>query len=382
MERMTLTSQDGRSFWFSRPAAREWHCDPVTTAAGEFHRGIPGYRRTALTEAPGLAAELGVGRVFIKDESSRFGLPAFKALGASWAIARLVAGRAGLAGPLTMPALREAAAADPMTLVTATDGNHGRAVAHFARLLGLGAHVFVPDVISDHAAAAIAGEGAEVTVIHGSYDDAVAAAAASAAAGPKAELVQDNAWPGYEQVPARIVEGYHTMLAEISDQLAGYGLGEPDLVAVPIGVGSLAQAVLAYYRSLPGPGGAPSVLSCEPETAACALASLQAGHPVTVPTAATVMAGLNCGTLSSLVWPYLRDGCDAAVAVPDEVAVRAVTDLAGAGVAAGASGAATLASVRAVLTGPGAAGRRDDLGLGPGAVLVLLSTEGPGGAGG
>jgi diaminopropionate ammonia-lyase len=142
--------------------------------------------------------------------------------------------------------------------------------------------------------------------------------------------------------------------------------------------------VLAYYRGLPGPagaGGGPSVLSCEPQTAACALASLQAGHPVTVPTAATVMAGLNCGTLSSLVWPYLRDGCDAAVAVPDDAAVRAVADLAGAGVAAGASGAATLACARAVLTGPGAAGRRDSLGVGPGSVLVLLSTEGPGGAG-
>src|SRR5450432_1479133 len=157
------------------------------------------------------------------------------------------------------------------------------------------------------------------------------------------------------------------MLAEISAQLAGHGLGEPDLVAVPIGVGSLAQAVLAYYRSLPSAaeeGRAPSVLSCEPETAACALASLQAGHPVTVPTGATVMAGLNCGTLSTLVWPYLRDGCDAAVAVPDAAAIRAVTDLAGAGVATGASGAASLASVRAVLTGPGAAVRRDDLGLG------------------
>jgi diaminopropionate ammonia-lyase len=378
---MSLASQDGRSFWFSRPAARQWRCDPVTTAAGEFHRGIPGYRRTALAEAPGLAGELGLGRVFVKDESSRFGLPAFKALGASWAIATLLAGRAGLSGPLTMPALREAAAADRVTLVTATDGNHGRAVAHFAQLLGLGAHVFVPDVISDHAAAAIAGEGAQVTVVHGSYDDAVAAAAA-AAAGPGAELVQDNAWPGYEQVPGRIVEGYHTMLAEISDQLAGGGLGEPDLVAVPFGVGSLAQAVLAYYRSLPEAAGAPAVLSCEPETAACALASLQAGQPVTVPTAATVMAGLNCGTVSSLAWPYLRDGCDAAVAVPDEAAVRAVGDLAGAGVAAGASGAASLACVRAVLTGPGAAARRDDLGLGPESVLVLLSTEGPGGAGG
>jgi diaminopropionate ammonia-lyase len=381
---MSLASQDGQSFWFSRPAAREWRCEPVTTAAGEFHRGIPGYRRTALTEAPGLAGELGMGRVFVKDESSRFGLPAFKALGASWAIATLLADRAGLSGPLTMPALREAAAADPLTLVTATDGNHGRAVAHFAQLLGLGAHVFVPDVISDHAAAAIAGEGAQVTVVHGSYDDAVAAAAA-AAAGPGAELVQDNAWPGYEQVPGRIVEGYHTMLAEISDQLAAGGLAQPDLVAVPFGVGSLAQAVLAYYRSLPGPeraGGAPSVLSCEPETAACALASLQAGQPVTVPTAATVMAGLNCGTVSSLAWPYLRDGCDAAVAVPDHAAVRAVVDLAGAGVAAGASGAASLACVRAVLTGPGADSRRGDLGLGPGSVLVLLSTEGPGGAGG
>ncbi|MEP7025397.1 MAG: pyridoxal-phosphate dependent enzyme, partial [Actinomycetota bacterium] len=173
---MILPAQDGQLRWFSRPAARSWHCDPLISAAAAFHHSIPDYRPTALTEVPGLASELGVARVFVKDESSRFGLPAFKALGASWAIATLLAGRAGLTGPLTLDVLRAAAAANPVTLMTATDGNHGRAVAHFGRLLGLDVHVFVPDVISAAAAAAITGEGAQVTEVHGSYDDTVTAA--------------------------------------------------------------------------------------------------------------------------------------------------------------------------------------------------------------
>jgi len=136
-------------------------------------------------------------------------------------------------------------------------------------------------------------------------------------------------------------------------------------------VGSLAEAVVRHYRR---PGAAhPRVLSVEPDTAACVLASLAAGRPVTVPTAATVMAGLNCGTVSGSAWPVLRAGCDAAVAVSDDEALRAVDDLGRLGVSSGPSGAAALAGVRAALTDPE---RRAALDLADDAVIVLLSTEG------
>jgi diaminopropionate ammonia-lyase len=157
------------------------------------------------------------------------------------------------------------------------------------------------------------------------------------------------------------------LLDEVDTQLGG----APDLVAVPVGVGSLAEAVVRHYRR----AGAthPSVLSVEPDTAACLLASLTAGRATTVTTAVTVMAGLNCGTISSSAWPVLRAGCDAAVAVSDQDALHAVADLDRLGVRSGPSGAASLAGARAVLTQPG---RRAALNLDEDSVVVLLSTEG------
>jgi diaminopropionate ammonia-lyase len=327
--------------------------------ARDFHRSLPGFAATPLTEIPALAAELRVGRVFVKDESARLGLPAFKVLGASWAVHR------ALAGP-TMPG--------PVTLVTATDGNHGRAVARVARLLGQRASVFVPDGVHPAAVAAIAAEGAEITRVAGDYDEAVRQAAA-AASGPTAVLIQDTAWPGYEQIPGWIVEGYGTLCAEIDEQLAMAGAGPPSLVGVPVGVGSLAQAVVTHYRSGAAEP-APAVLAVEPEAASWMVPSLTRGEPVSVTTGETTMAGLNCGTPSSLAWPILGNGLDAAVTVTDAESARAAADLAAVGVSAGPCGAAPLAGLRAALTGDGAGQRRAELGLRPAATVVLLSTEG------
>jgi diaminopropionate ammonia-lyase len=397
--------------WFCRPSARLWRA-PVPqiaeTHAGApaFHAELPGYRPTELTELPALAKELGVGRVFVKDESTRMGLGAFKVLGASWAIARLLtdqgeAGRTGQgeAGRVALGELRRAAAARPVELVTATDGNHGRAVAWMARLLGLEARVFVPRVVSERARAAIAVEGATVIVAGDSYDEAVEQAAAYAgqrsaeagwtaaanagqgqpAAGAGRLLVQDTAWAGYKSVPRWIVEGYGTLLAEVDEQFAERELAGPDLVSVPVGVGSLAQAVVTHYRR---GGVAPAVLAVEPETAAGVLASLHAEARRSVPTAGTVMAGLNCGTPSSLAWPVLAGGLDAAIAVPDQQATEAGADLGRLGVRSGPSGAASLAGVRAALTGAGARARRAGLGVTASSVVLLLSTEGTGRNGG
>lgn len=354
--------------WFSNPSARRWTLPDGTGGARDFHRTLPGYAPSPLVELPALAEALGVGRVLVKDESSRLGLPAFKILGASWACRQVLDRSPGA------------------ELVTATDGNHGRAVARTARELGTTATIFVPALMPASTSALIEGEGARVVRVDGDYDDAVRAAADHAAAADGRALVQDTAWEGYEDVPGWIVEGYRTMVEEVDGQLGR----RPDLVAVPVGVGSLAQAVVSHYRQ-PGPAGAPDapavapgqdrtaaphttrVLSVEPDTAACVLTSLRDGTPTSVPTAGTVMAGMNCGTVSALAWPVLRDGCDAAVAVTDEQALTASRDLHELGVSSGPCGAATLAGVRAALDDPS---RRADLDLPPDAVVVLLSTEG------
>jgi diaminopropionate ammonia-lyase family len=363
------------ALWYANPTARRWPAARSGSDAASFHSRLPGFEPTQLVDLPSLASELGVARVLVKDESSRLGLPAFKILGASWACARVVATHTGAAS-LDLESLRGAATGSGLRLVTATDGNHGRAVARMARLLGLEATVFVPSVLSAAAEQAIAGEGADVVRIDGDYDEAVRTAASYCDEGPgigaghTRRLVQDTAWPGNEVVPAWIVEGYDTLLSEIDAELGR----QPDLVVVPVGVGSLAQAVVEHYRR-PG-SGAPSVLSVEPSSAACLLTSLQAGRPVTVETAATNMTGLNCGTVSSTAWPVLKSGCDAAICVDDADAARAVGELAALGVSSGPSGAATLAGVRAALAGPDAERRRADLGVDESAVVVLISTEG------
>jgi diaminopropionate ammonia-lyase len=347
--------------WYARAGARTWTCAPAPTAeVRAFHAGLPGYAPTPLAEVPAIAAELGVGQAFVKDESARMGLPAFKVLGASWAVHQVLLSRRPAAGSLT--------------LVTATDGNHGRAVARMARLFGQRGHVFVPGGVHPVAVAAIRAEGARVTEIAGSYDEAVRLAA-EAAGEPGAELVQDAGWPGYERTPGWIVEGYSTLFAEVDAQLAEAAAAGPALVVMPAGVGSLAQAGVIHYRSQPAPG-ATALMAVEPGTAACVLATLVRGEFGTIPTGETIMAGLNCGTPSLLAWPYLRDGLDAAVAIADPDSAAAARDLAGVGIPAGPCGAAALAGARAALTGDGAGPRRTALGLRPDAAVVLLCTEG------
>lgn len=313
-----------------------WTCAPADAAVLGFHRALPGYAPTRLVELPELAGTVGAGRLYAKDESTRLGLPAFKALGASYAIHRAVHG-------------------DPATVVTATDGNHGRAVARFARQFGHRAAIFVPDGVHSAAVQAIRDEGADVTHVRGDYDTAVAAAATSC--GGDRVLVQDMAWDGYEDVPRWIVDGYGTLFRELDEQLPG----APDLVVVPAGVGSLLQAALTHYRA--APAAVTAVMSVEPDSAACVHASVAAGRPVTVATRTTSMAGLNCGTVSALAWPSISRGLDACTTVTDAQAADAMRDLSACGVDAGPCGAAPLAALR---TAPPPAG----------ATVVLLVTEG------
>ncbi|HEY6682336.1 MAG TPA: diaminopropionate ammonia-lyase [Propionibacteriaceae bacterium] len=363
------TSSDSSFRWASRDGARRWTSAYVRGMAREFHTSMPAYRPTPLVELPELADELGVAAVLVKDESNRLGLPAFKILGASWAVNRALSQRSGFAAPAaSLAELRERSA--PVTLVTATDGNHGRAVARMAALLGLAARIYIPAGTAKETVEAISSEGAEVVHTDLVYDEVVWAAACSTAGHRHDLLIQDTAWEGYEQIPQWIVDGYGTLFDEIDEQIGARGI---HLVAVPTGVGSLLQAALQHYRR-PARQQQSAVLAVEPLTAACVTASLAAGRRVSADTSEpTLMAALNCGTVSTIAWRAIRDGLDAAVAVIDEEADAAMRRLNELGVAAGACGGSSLAGVQAAL---GDSGHRTTLAISDESALVLISTDG------
>ncbi|KAI5865655.1 acetylornithine deacetylase [Durotheca rogersii] len=349
------------------PSARTWTTATPASAesARRFHQGLPGYAPTRLVPLDAVAAELGVGRVLLKDESARFGLPSFKFLGASWGAFRALARAVSLPPDADLEAVRRAlAAAPPRALYAATDGNHGRAVARMAALLELRAHIFVPA----HAPAAVVdpirAEGAVVTVSLGGYDHAVVDAE-DASRRADGVLVQDFAFGTYQEIPQWIVEGYHTMLREIDDEL---GEIRVDLVVAPVGVGSFAHAVVSHYKSRDAPA---AVLAVEPDTAACLWKSLRRGEVRTEVTTPTIMAGLDCGTVSSISWPVLRSGVDASLTVSDYEAHAAVMSLEQMGISAGPCGAAPLAALRRL-----DAADKARLGLDRRSVVVILCTEG------
>ncbi|MFM1777735.1 MAG: hypothetical protein RL741_353 [Actinomycetota bacterium] len=355
--------------WYSNPAARTWSCTAPAQEVLEFHKSLPNYQATPLIELPSIADELGVGKVFIKDESARMNLSAFKILGAAWAVAQALTDGSN---PADLDEVKKAIDSENKpTLIAATDGNHGRAVAHMAKRLGLECAIVIPDGVSEQAINNIAGEGAEITIIDGDYDEAVELAKEITSTLDNAIHIQDMSWPGYEQIPNWIIEGYTTLCVETDEQLRQVGCPPADLVAVPVGVGSFLHSVLAHYRSQAKPS--PVVLSVEAIGAACVLKSLQAGKLTSVETVPTIMAGMNCGTPSSDSWPTHLAGVDAAVAVTDEQARPDLKLLAELGVDAGPCGAATLAGVRLALSSPD---RRQELGITQNSVVVLFSTEG------
>jgi diaminopropionate ammonia-lyase len=354
-------------------------------AALGFHRSMPGYRPAPLLSVPSLARKLGIASLLVKDLSECFGLPAFKILGASWAVNCAVAEHLGAAPALDFARLLERARGiEPLRLVTATDGNHGRAVAHMAALLGLKATIYVPAGTARARIEGIASEGALVEVVDGTYDDAVARAAQEA--GPRCLVVSDTSWPGYESTPGAVIDGYATILDEIDEQVTVLGAPPPDLVLVQCGVGAFAAAVAAHYQGEARPAlvgthcedeGRPALVAVEPDDAACLLAALAAGRVVTIPGPhRSVMAGLNCGTVSLVAWPVLQRSIDLCVTVDDGRAHEAMRLLAGAGIESGESGAAGLAGLLALLSAPELAAPRARFAIGPASRVLVFLTEG------
>jgi diaminopropionate ammonia-lyase len=337
-----------------------------------FHARLPGYEPTALIEVPELARLLDVEKVWIKDESSRLGLPSFKIMGASWAVYRALERHVdGWPEWRRLDDLVKAITPyRPLALAAATDGNHGRAVARMAKLLRLDARIFVPAGTAAARIEAIEGEGASCEVVGGTYDDAVARSAEEAS--DNCLVISDTSWPGYEDVPGWVIEGYSSIFFEIDDELARREETGPDLVIIQLGVGALGAAAARHFRRS-GVRPSPVLVGVEPEGAACVLASMEAGRIVTVPGPHTsIMAGLNCGTPSLVAWPFVAAGFDAFIAMSDDSARAAVRTLATVvGIAAGETGAAGLGgAIEFLKSGDGASKQQFSR-------VLLLCTEGP-----
>jgi diaminopropionate ammonia-lyase len=374
---MTDEREKARFFLNPNPSTRAVAPRSTDHAPLAFHQRLPGYCPTPLIDTSELARMLGIGQLMVKNESNRLGLPAFKILGASWAVYRALEERIGhsLEPWETVVELAERLVAlRPLTLVTATDGNHGRAVAHMAALLGFEAQIYLPIGTAKARVDGIASEGARVEIVNGTYDDAVERAAQDASAG--CVVISDTSWPGYEDIPRWVIEGYSTILVEIDHELARRGEKKPELIAVQFGVGALATAVVKHSRG-PSHNDFLKIVSVEPLHAACMLASMEAGEIVTVPGPHdSIMAGLNCGRPSDIAWPIASRGINAFIAIPDERAREAMRALAGIGIVAGETGAAGLAGLIELLTGLQNAQYRQNLKIDRNTRALILVTEG------
>ncbi|KAI1378163.1 tryptophan synthase beta subunit-like PLP-dependent enzyme [Hypoxylon crocopeplum] len=363
------------------PPAREWTYKPddwAEDAILAFHKTLPGYNETRLHSLPDLAAELGLGHVLLKDESDRFGLPAFKILGASWAVYRTVGSHLNLQvsdGSIPFADVGAKARDAGVRVVTITEGNCGRAVARMAAThMGIPTRVFVPKYMDEATRAKIRSEGAEVIEVDGTYDDAIPVAMTEAQKRENTVMVLDVGLEEFNIVPRYFVQGYSTMLAESDRQVLALTGRKPATHAiVPVGAGSIGEAVTAHFKSSSRQEecGLAHVLAVEPATAACLLESLKAGESVMVPTANTIMCGMNCGILSTTAWPVLKEGIDAGVVVTDSESHNAVQELKARGIFAGPCGAATLAALRRAC-----ADAREELSLDKTSVVVIYCTEG------
>jgi diaminopropionate ammonia-lyase len=352
-----------------------------------FHRSLPGYAPTPLLELPALAAKLGLGEIFVKDEAQRFGIKAFKALGASYAMYRFLKKRwqERFAEPFTPASFQDEKALAQLgsfTFCAATDGNHGRAVAWTAKMLGQKAVIYMP---ADSVAARvenIRGEGAEVVLVAGTFDLCVERCAADAAKNGW-QAISDTAYPGYREIPGWILLGYTSIFAELAGVLHGPMKVGIDLAILPAGVGGLAAAAAFYYSRHYGPR-RPYLVCVEPVSSDCFLESVRFGKGEPLPTKGrqtSIMAGLNCGVPSPLAWPIVRDAYPFFLAVGDAYAEQAMRryhqPLKGdPQVISGESGSSGLAALLALTTSPKLAEVRARLPLGRSSRVLLINTEG------
>ena len=340
----------------------------------------PDYRPTPLVALPGLARRFGLGSLDYKDEGQRFGLESFKALGGAYAVLRVLQDHladngVARAGAAELLAGRHRERTRDVTVVAATDGNHGRSVAWGARMFGCQCRIYLHANVSRDREQAISRYGAKIGRVAGGYDDSVRECAVDAQRNGWVLVADTNAGGGSVEVPKLVMQGYTVMVQEMLDQLAARPLTH---VFVQGGVGGLAAAIAGHLWETLGDQ-RPRIVVIEPDRADCIYRSIEAGRPAAVPHEVdTFMACLAAGEVSPLAWPILHYAVDDVVTLPDAAAPAAMRLLA-AGfdgdppLVSGESGCAAIAGLVAVMLEPG---HRVALGLGPESQVVAIGSEG------
>ena len=355
--------------------------------ARNFHKSFPQYTVTPLARLDGMAARLGLANIFVKDESFRFGLNAFKVLGGSFAMARYIAGEMNkdvsemTYDYMTSEKFREEFG--QATFYTATDGNHGRGIAWAANKLGQKAVVHMPKGSSNQRFNNIAREGAKVTIEDVNYDECVRMAAAEAESTVHGVIVQDTAWEGYEEIPSWIMQGYGTLASEAAEQLRENEANRPTHVFVQAGVGSLAGAIVGYFTNL-YPQNPPKFIVMEAGAAECLYRGALAGDGkprIVSGDLSTIMAGLACGEPNTIAWDILRNHADAFLSCPDWVSAKGMRMLAvplkgDPKVISGESGAVGMGVLASIMGNDDYRELREALELDRFSKVLLFSTEG------
>ena len=353
----------------------------------KFHKSFPHYRPTPMISLHELSKRFGVGGIYLKDESFRFGLNAFKVLGGSFAMAQFIAEQVGRDiselgyDQLTSPEVKKDLG--DYTFFTATDGNHGRGVAWAANQIKQHSVVYMPKGSSETRLQNILNEGAKATITDLNYDDAVRLATSESNKTPNSVVIQDTAWPGYEEIPGWIMQGYGTMASEADYQLKANGAERPTHIFVQAGVGSLAGSVTGFFNNL-YPNNPPIVVVVEAAAADCLYRSAKKGDGTTEIVSGdltTIMAGLACGEANTISWDILRNKASFFVSLPEYAAARAMRVLAvplegDPAITSGESGAAGMGCLLEALTNPQYQSFKDALGLDEKSEILVFSTEG------
>ncbi|MDR2779661.1 MAG: diaminopropionate ammonia-lyase [Synergistaceae bacterium] len=389
-ERVLWTSNEGTKF-FKKTGETGVSLSRFGRASIEsvrkFHSTIPGYKPTPLRNLDGMAKTLNLGAIYVKDESFRFGLNAFKSLGCSYAVAKLLASRMGLESEdisyETISGAEAGKALGSVTFAAVTDGNHGRGVAWIARMLGHKAEIFMPKGSSESRISAIRAEGASVTVRGMNYDESVEMTAREA--GERGwTVIQDTAWEGYTDIPFWTMQGYCTMALEASEEIIRLTGGDlPTHVFVQAGVGSMAASVQGFFRAC-FPQNPPKIVVVEASKADCFYKSAVGGQGaprVVSGDLDTIMAGLACGSPNFAAWEILRDYASLFASCPDYVTAHGMRALGcpergDHRVISGESGAVTMGLLSLIMRDSRLSAMRITLGLNDKSRVLLFSTEG------
>lgn len=348
----------------------------------DFHKSLPGYAPTPLVPLPHTAEILGIKQLYVKDESHRFGIKAFKAIGASYAIYLFLKqqwenrfhtpfNEKSFNDPVVLKALGS------FTFCAATDGNHGRAVAWTANKLKQRAIIYMPENTAPARIENIRTENGEVVLVPGTFDDCVTKCAQDAESNGW-QAISDTAYPGYMDIPKYIMLGYTTIFRELEDSLNTPGKPQVDYVFLPAGVGGLAAAGTAYYVQHYGPN-RPRLICVEPSDCDCFLESVKYGNGNPLPTRGkqeSIMAGLNCGIPSPIAWPIIRDGMHLFIGITDNYTEEAMRVYYKEKVTSGESGASGLAGLTALLLDNELKEAAQKIGLDRHARVLLINTEG------